>query len=64
MHFERTPLPEQLQGAIRRPQRWVRIPPVQFFFEKHFVIELQPLLQLLLVFDLDEVDGSFLVDLV
>ena len=42
MAFHFKPLPEQLQGALLRPNGRIRIPTFEFFFEQNLVVSLYP----------------------
>jgi hypothetical protein len=60
---EGTPLLEHLERPVPRPQRRVRVPPVQLLLEELLVMMDKPPGELVFVSDLNQVDGVFLVDL-
>src|SRR6266540_5380844 len=63
VELERTPLLEHLERPVARPQRRVRVPPLQFFFEELLVMPGKPPGELVFIFDLNQVHGVLLVDL-
>src|SRR5918996_3577461 len=63
VELERTPLMQHLERSIMRPQRRVRVPAVQLFFEQLLMMMGKPPGELVLVFDLNQVHGVLLVDL-
>src|SRR6266511_4288069 len=63
VELERTPLLEHLERPVARPQRRVRVPPLQFFFEELLVMPGKPPGELVFIFDLNQEHTVYLVDL-